>query len=89
MWIRSVVFTTFMFAWTLAFAIFFVCVAWALPLPRRFGLAAWYAGVMLAALRAVCRLEHRVVGAENIPAEPHVALWKHSSSWEKIGRAHV
>ncbi|MFM7707479.1 MAG: lysophospholipid acyltransferase family protein [Gammaproteobacteria bacterium] len=86
MWLRSVVFTAFMFAWTLLFAIGFVCVSWLLPLPRRFGLAAWYAGVMLGALRAICGLEHRVVGLENIPAEPHVALWKHSSSWETFAQ---
>ena len=86
MWLRSVVFTVFMFAWTLAFAILFVCVAWMLPLPRRFGLAAWYAGVMLGALRAICGLGHRVEGLEHIPAEPHVALWKHSSAWETFAQ---
>lgn len=86
MWIRSVVFTAFMFAWTLAYAILFVCVAWLLPLPQRFRLAAWYAGVILAALRTVCGLGHRVVGLENIPAEPHVALWKHSSAWETFAQ---
>ena len=86
MWLRSVVFTVFMFAWTLAFAILFVCVAWTLPLPRRFGLAAWYARVMLGALRAICGLSHRVEGLEHIPADPHVALWKHSSAWETFAQ---
>ena len=86
MWLRSVAFTAFMFAWTLAFAIFFVCVSWLLPLPRRFGLAAWYAGIMLRALRAVCGLGYRVEGLENLPAAPHVALWKHSSAWETFAQ---
>jgi 1-acyl-sn-glycerol-3-phosphate acyltransferase len=86
MWIRSVVFTAFMFAWTLAFAILFVCVAWLLPLPRRFGLAAWYADIMLRALRAICGLEHRVEGLANLPDAPHVALWKHASAWETFAQ---
>jgi len=75
-----------MFAWTLAFAILFVCVAWALPVPRRFALAAWYADIMLRAARVLCRLDWRVEGLENIPDAPHVALWKHSSAWETFAQ---
>ena len=86
LWLRSVVFTAFMFAWTLVFAIFFVCVAWALPLPRRFDVAAGYADIMLRAARVLCRLDWRVEGLENLPDAPHVALWKHSSSWETFAQ---
>lgn len=75
-----------MFAWTLAFAILFVCVAWALPVPRRFALAAWYADIMLRAARVLCRLDWRVEGLENLPDTPHVALWKHSSAWETFAQ---
>ena len=70
-----------MFAWTLVFAILFVCVAWSLPVPRRFDLAAGYADIMLRAARVLCRLDWRVEGLENLPDAPHVALWKHSSAW--------
>ena len=86
LWLRSVVFTAFMFAWTLAFAILFVCVAWALPVPRRFALAAWYADIMLRAARVLCRLDWRIEGLENLPDTPHVALWKHSSAWETFAQ---
>lgn len=86
MWLRSVAFTVFMFAWTLVYAIFFVCVAWALPVPRRFALAAWYARSVLGAARVVCGLDWRVEGLENLPDVPHVALWKHSSAWETFAQ---
>jgi 1-acyl-sn-glycerol-3-phosphate acyltransferase len=33
-----------------------------------------------------CKLDYRVEGLENIPAEPHVAYWKHSSAWETFGQ---
>ena len=75
-----------MFAWTLVFAIFFVCVAWALPVRRRFDLAAWYAGIILRAARVLCGLDWRVEGLGNLPAAPHVALWKHSSAWETFAQ---
>jgi 1-acyl-sn-glycerol-3-phosphate acyltransferase len=86
MWLRSVVFTAFMFAWTLAYAIFFVCVAWALPVPRRFALAAWYGDRVLRAVGTLCGLGWRIEGRENLPAGPHVALWKHSSAWETFAQ---
>ena len=81
-WLRSVVFTAFMFAWTLAYAIFFVLVSWTVPLPQRFALVRWYGARMLDALRVLCKLDFVVEGLENIPQQPHVAYWKHSSSWE-------
>lgn len=85
-WIRSVVFTAFLFAWTLVYAIFFVGVAWALPVPRRFALAAWYGDRVLRTAKAVCGLDWRVEGLENLPDTPHVALWKHSSAWETFAQ---
>jgi len=81
-WLRSVVFTAFMFAWTLAYAIFFVLVSWAVPLPQRFAMVRWYGARMLDALRVLCKLDFVVEGLENIPSQPHVSYWKHSSSWE-------
>ena len=81
-WLRSLVFTAFLFAWSFLYAVFFVLVSWTMPVPRRYRLAAWYARRLLNALRIVCRLDYEVTGLENLPAEPHVVLWKHSSAWE-------
>ena len=41
---------------------------------------------MLGGLRAAVRTRFEVIGAENFPAVPHVALWKHSSAWETFGQ---
>jgi 1-acyl-sn-glycerol-3-phosphate acyltransferase len=85
-WLRSLVFTAFLFAWSFLYAVFFVLVSWTMPVPRRYRLAAWYARRLLNALRIVCRLDYEVTGLENLPAEPHVVLWKHSSAWETFSQ---
>lgn len=85
-WLRSLVFTAFMFAWTFVYAVFFVLVSWMFPVATRYRLAAWYAARLLDALRIVCRLDYEVSGLENLPAGPHVVLWKHSSAWETFAQ---
>lgn len=85
-WLRSLIFTAFMFAWSLFYAVFFVIGAPFVPVKRRFGFAAWYARRMLNALRLICGLDFEVTGAENFPAVSHVALWKHSSAWETFAQ---
>ena len=82
--IGSLVFTAFLFAWTFCYAIFFVIAALLLPFPRRFALAQFWAAAILKVLKHTCRLDYRVEGRENLPADNHIALWKHSSSWETI-----
>jgi len=85
-WLRSLVFTAFMFAWSFTYAVFFVIVAPFVPVKKRFGLAAWYARRMMNALRLICGLDFEVTGAENFPVVPHVALWKHGSAWETFAQ---
>ncbi len=85
--VGSLVFTAFLFLWTFLYAIFFVIAASLLPFPRRFALARIWARVLLCVLRWTCRLHYRVEGLENLPADNHIALWKHSSSWETIAMA--
>jgi 1-acyl-sn-glycerol-3-phosphate acyltransferase len=87
--VGSVVFTAFLFLWTFLYAIFFVVACALLPFPRRFVLARVWARVLLYVLRWTCRLNYRVEGLENLPADNHIALWKHSSSWETIAMAVV
>ena len=87
--IGSVLFTAFLFLWTFFYAIFFVIACSLLPFERRFALVRVWARVLLAMLRWTCGLDYRVEGLENLPPGNHIALWKHSSSWETIAMALV
>ena len=79
----SLFFTGFWFAWTFLYAIPFVIACAFLPFPRRFVLVRAYATVVLWVLRWSCGLTYRIEGAP-LPEGGHVALWKHSSSWETM-----
>ncbi len=85
----SLFFTVFLFLWTFFYSIFFVIACSLLPFPRRFALVRVWSRVLLAVLRWTCRLDYRIEGLENLPADNHIALWKHSSSWETIAMALV
>jgi 1-acyl-sn-glycerol-3-phosphate acyltransferase len=85
-WLRSLVFTLFLFVWTGGYALFFVVTGPLLPFRRRAALARGWGRVLLAALRRVCRLDYRIEGREHLPAGNHVALIKHSSSWETFAQ---
>ena len=82
-WVGSLFFTGFWFAWTFLYAIPFAIVCLVLPFPRRFALARVYATVVLWVLKWSCGLTYRIEGAP-LPQGCHVALWKHSSSWETM-----
>ncbi len=84
--LRSALFTIWLFVWTFAYAICFVLASLVLPIHARFALARGYARAVLAVLAALCGLRYEVRGLEHLPAEPHVALWKHSSAWETIAQ---
>jgi len=79
----SLFFTGFLFAWTFFYAIFFVLACSVLPFRRRFVLARVWAATLLWVLKWSCGLDYRVEGAP-LPEGCHIALWKHSSSWETI-----
>ena len=81
--IGSLFFTGFWLAWTFLYAIPFVIVCALLPFRRRFPLARAYAVVALWVLKWSCGLTYRIEGAP-LPDGSHVALWKHSSSWETM-----
>ena len=85
--LRSLLFTSFFLLFTFLYAIFFVIACLVLPLRGRFALARAWGVVLLAVLRFTCRLDYRVEGRENLPSGCHVALMKHSSSWETFAQA--
>src|SRR5882757_3516455 len=88
-YIGSLVYTVFLFAWTFFYSIFFVIAGSMLPFRKRFILARVCGLVLLWALKATCHVDYRIEGRENLPAGNHIALWKHSSSWETIAMAVV
>jgi len=79
----SLFFTGFLFLWTFFYAIFFVIACAMLPFPRRFVLARVWAATLLRVLKWTCGLDYRIEGAP-LPEGCHIALWKHSSSWETL-----
>ncbi len=81
--VGSVFFSVFVYAWTLGFAIPFVVLCAFLPFPKRYRLVRIYGGGMLWVLKWSCGLSY-VVEGEKIPDGAHVALWKHSSTWETM-----
>ena len=85
----SIVFTLWFFVWTACYGVFFVLAASLLPFRGRFALARVWGRVLLASLKLLCRLDYRVEGLENLPAGNHVALVKHSSSWETFAQTVV
>ena len=72
-WLRSLLFTIFLFVWTGCYAVFFVIAASLSPFRGRAALARVWGKVLLAVLRVTCRLDYRIEGRENL----------------QIGRAHV
>lgn len=87
--LRSLLFTSFFLLFTFLYAIFFSLACLVLPYRARFALARFWGVLLLGALRLICSLKFRVEGRENLPAGCHVALMKHSSSWETFAQAAI
>jgi 1-acyl-sn-glycerol-3-phosphate acyltransferase len=86
--LRSILFTTLFFLTTAFYAVVLLVGCW-LPISRRYRLANSWGRVVLWFLDKLCGLNYRVTGKENLPSGAHVAMWKHSSSWETIAQAVV
>jgi 1-acyl-sn-glycerol-3-phosphate acyltransferase len=89
-YVRSFVYLVLFVAITAVFGVIVLASA-LLPLsihqryviPRRWGLLlTWLAGV-------VCGLKYTVEGQENLPEEPFISLWKHSSTWDTFAQMFV
>lgn len=82
-WLRSLIFFAGMLLSAIAYTPFALA-AWPLPPVTRSNFIGWWAKMIVAWLRLTCGLRHRVLGLENLPAEPCVILSKHQSAWETI-----
>jgi len=86
--LRSVVFTTLLFAGTLFYAVVVLALAW-LPGHKLYGVARSWAHTHLWLLEKLCGLTYTVEGRDNIPPGAHVSMWKHSSTWETLAQASI
>jgi 1-acyl-sn-glycerol-3-phosphate acyltransferase len=87
--VRSILFTGSFFLVTTLYAVLVLAVAWAFPFKFRWAIARSWSNVLMWLLKVLCGLDYIVEGRENIPPGSHVAMWKHSSTWETIAQAAV
>ncbi|WP_291993872.1 lysophospholipid acyltransferase family protein [Candidatus Accumulibacter sp. ACC003] len=86
--VRSTLFLLLVSVWTIPFGVL-VSLAVLLPIRVRYQvIAVWRAGFM-ALCHSVLGIRYRVIGRENIPAEPSIVLAKHQSAWETVGLQEV
>lgn len=78
----SLIFTAIFNLGTFVCGILFFPACLVLPFRHRWKLAHYYGRMLLWSLKVFCRLDYRLTGREQLPAGAHVAMWKHSSSWE-------
>ncbi|MBK7954383.1 MAG: 1-acyl-sn-glycerol-3-phosphate acyltransferase [Candidatus Accumulibacter sp.] len=55
------------------------------PMRVRYGIFAVWRNAVVALCRYVLGVRYRVLGRDNIPAEPAVVMAKHQSAWETVG----
>lgn len=79
--LRSALFMAIMVVATPLFVLLLLCFFW-LPLRQRRLFVMPYVDFVMALIRHVLRIEHRIEGLENIPDRPCVILCKHQSAWE-------
>jgi len=82
-WVRSFLFTVGMWVVTPIYAIIAILTFPFKPITRYKIISGW-SRVMLWWLRITCGIRYRVIGQENIPAEPGIILCKHQSAWETL-----
>lgn len=82
-WLGSILYTAVFIVTTLLWSCAVACSVGVSP-DRRFAMARGWARLQLGALKALCKLDYVVEGADNIPAQTAVVLQKHSSAWETI-----
>ena len=80
---RSLLFTLFQLVLTPPYAVL-VCALFFLRPKARFAVIRRWCLANVWAARAICGIRYQVVGTQNIPAEPHLILAKHSSTFETL-----
>ena len=88
--VRSLVYTLLLFLTTLVFGVI-VLVAAMLPLSveQRYVIPRTWGRFLLWLAKVICGLDYVIDGKENLPKEPFISLWKHSSTWDTMAQMFV
>ena len=81
--LRSVVFEIVRLVLTVVFAVISLLTFAFEPLTRYRIITTW-SRLVIALARAVCGVEYRVIGRDNLPAQSSIVLSKHQSAWETL-----
>lgn len=81
--LRSILFAAFLFLITPVFAVI-ALLTFPLPALMRYRIITTWTSCVMWSLRVLCGIRYRVIGRENIPAEPCIILSKHQSAWETL-----
>ena len=84
-WLRSVLFTLFLFVSVPLYAPVVLLTA---PFPRRvtYRFVLGWIDAQLFMLEKLCGLRYEIEGLEHLPSEPSIVLMKHSSAWETLAQ---
>jgi 1-acyl-sn-glycerol-3-phosphate acyltransferase len=81
--LRSALFMAVLLLVTPPFVLLLLCFFW-LPLRQRRLFVMPWVDFAIWMVRHVLRIDHRILGAENIPKAPCIILCKHQSAWETL-----
>lgn len=82
--VRSTLYFIFLVLSTLLVAGVGSLIGWAVPESKLPLIDSFWSRINLWALSAICGLDYRLKGVENLPEEPCIVLAKHQSAWETI-----
>ena len=86
--LRTAFFMLMVGLWTIPFGVL-VTLAIIFPMPTRYRIIALWRSGFMALCHYVLGIRYRVLGRENMPAEPAVVMAKHQSAWETVGLQEV
>ena len=86
---RSVLFFFSLTLVTLGFGLALALFGWFLPSARKEDLSNRWSAIILRLLKAICGLDYRVTGVENLPQQASIIMAKHQSTWETIALRHI
>jgi len=81
--LRSALFALFQVAVTIPYS-FVALATFPFPFATRYRVITGWSRLVLWALRSICGVHYRVIGAERLPAPPFIVLSKHQSAWETL-----
>jgi len=81
--LRSTLFALFLILITPVFTVI-ALLTFPLPALTRYRIISTWSRCVMWAARVICGIRYRVIGRENIPAEPCIILSKHQSAWETL-----